>query len=119
MPTRLKLILLGMKSQKITVFKILFFIFMISIINFNLTEKHDEHIDYQIKLKQKILNLFYENNIFLADIDKLLEISIFKTSKNLEISFLKYFKKNEKVSFGCFFKDLKDIKNKVINKKWD
>ena len=78
-------------------------------------EKEEEPVQ-QLQNTQKILEILNKNNIFLIDIDKLEEISIYKKSKNLEINFLKYFQQHQKVSFGCFFEDFKKIGEEVYLK---
>ena len=110
----LKCFLLRIKWKILTVLNLcILSIIFILIANLNSTVKHPQPLDYQTKFKKKVIDIFYNNNIFLADVGKLLEISIFQKSKTLETNFLNYFQTHEKLSFGCFFKDLKNIKNQV------
>ncbi len=68
---------------------------------------HENNIVNMVDYAQELLNFFHEKNIFLTDIEKLGEISMFRNGSHLELNFISFFNSNNVSlpSFGVFNND--------------
>ena len=63
--------------------------------------------------KKELLDMLNNENVFLIDINKLKEIELYRSIKELEIDFYKYFETNSVLSCGCFLHQLDSFLLKV------
>jgi hypothetical protein len=62
---------------------------------------------------KELLDMLNNENVFLIDINKLKEIELYRSIKELEINFYKYFEPNYVLSCGCFSHQLDSFLLKV------
>ena len=62
---------------------------------------------------KQLLDMLNNVNVFLIDINKLKEIELYRSIKELEIDFYKYFETNSVLSCGCFSHQLDSLLLKV------
>ena len=97
---------------------ILFFATLLSIFLFydsamTTKEKVKQSTKFSMNSNDKLFELLNIENVFLVDIDKLIEIERYKEIQELEIYFNKYFQANSVLSCGCFSQNLESILKKV------
>ena len=76
-------------------------------------EKVKQSTKFAMNSNDKLFELLNNENVFLIDIDKLIEIERYKEIQELEIYFNKYFQANSVLSCGCFSQNLESILKKV------
>ena len=76
-------------------------------------EKVKQSTKFAMNSNDKLFELLNNENVFLIDIDKLIEIERYREIQELEIYFNKYFQANSVLSCGCFSQNLESILKKV------
>ena len=99
-------------------FGILCFVLILSQFLFRDTSMNTKKIGVQstkfsMNSNDKLFELLNNENVFLIDIDKLIEIERYREIQELEIYFNKYFQANSVLSCGCFSQNLESILKKV------
>ncbi len=62
---------------------------------------------------KQLIDMLNNENVFLTDINKLKEIELYRSIKELKINFYKYFETNSVLSCGCFSHQLDSLLLKV------